>query len=103
MLVAAYARSAGSSTMNDNFETRKIPHPPSHDAIDHIIRAIDCVVAWHNDPYFVPTRTDISRLDGVCAAFGYASAIANYVKSELDNRLVDESDEVRSFRQRYKR
>jgi hypothetical protein len=84
-----------------NFETRKLPLPPDHDALGHIMRAIDCVLAWRDDPYFVPTRTDISRLSSVCAAFAYANAIAAYMKTELESRLAGNSDELQRFRERY--
>jgi hypothetical protein len=84
-----------------NFETRKLPLPPNHDALGHIMRAVDCVLAWRNDPYFVPTPTDIARLGNVCAAFVYARAIAGHLKHELESRLAGNSDELNKFRERY--
>ena len=84
-----------------SFETRKLPLPPSHDAMDHIMRAVDCILDKRNDPYFVPTRTDIARLDTAAAALAYAIAIATMVKSELESRLDGECDELRKFRERY--
>lgn len=84
-----------------SFETRKLPLPPSHDAMDHIMRAVDCILSHRNDPYFVPTRTDIARLDTAAAALAYATAIATMVKSELESRLDSASNELRRFRERY--
>jgi hypothetical protein len=87
--------------MNGDYETRKLPLPPNHDAIDHIMRAVDCVLAWRSDPYFEPTRTDISRLANVCAALAYAGAIAAHVKNELEARLAGDGDELHRLRERY--
>jgi hypothetical protein len=84
-----------------SFETRKLPLPPSHDAMEHIMRAVDCILSHRDDPYFVPTRTDIARLDTATAALAYAIAITTMVKSELESRFDGESDELRRFRARY--
>jgi hypothetical protein len=69
--------------------------------MDHIMRAVDCILSHRNDPYFVPTRADIARLDTAAAALAYAIAIATMVKCELEARLDGESDELRKFRERY--
>jgi hypothetical protein len=98
MLVAAKPTMRGSAM---SFETRKLPLPPSHDAMEHIMRAVDCILDKRNDPYFIPTRTDIARLDTAAAALAYAFAITTMVKSELESRLVTECDELRRFRERY--
>jgi len=83
-----------------SFETRKLPLPPSHDAMEHIMRAVDCILEKRNDPYFIPTRTDIARLDTAAAALAYAIAITTIVKSELEGLLVVECDELRKFREK---
>ena len=84
-----------------SFETRKLPLPPSHDAMEHIMRAVDCILSHRDDPYFVPTRTDLARLDTAVAALAYATAIAAMVRSELESRIGGENDELRHFRARY--
>jgi hypothetical protein len=91
-----------------SFETRKLPLPPCHGALDHIMRAIDCVLACRNDPYYVPARADIESLRSARAAFGYARAafgyaraITTYVLDELEHRIAGSSDELQRFRERY--
>jgi hypothetical protein len=84
-----------------SFETRKLPLPPCHDALDSIMRAVDCVLACRNDPYYVPTRADIESLRSTRAAFGYARAITTYVLDELEQRIAGTADELQRFRERY--
>lgn len=83
------------------FPTKKLPLPPDHLALEHIKRAIDSILMWQRDPYYVPAEGDFARLRSVCAAFGYGSAITSFVQNELEARLNGTSEEFNRFRDRY--
>jgi hypothetical protein len=87
--------------MNDNFETRKLPLPPSHEALDHIRDAINSIIHWQRDAYYVPAPADLARLRSVCAAFGYGRAITAFVLGALEDRLAGKCDELNRVKERY--
>jgi hypothetical protein len=94
-LVAAHARKLeGVGSMNDNFETRELPLSPSHVALDHIRDAINSIVNWQRDAYYVPSPADLAELRSVCAAFGYGRGITAFVLGELDDRLAGKCEEI---------
>jgi hypothetical protein len=87
--------------LNDNYETRKFPLPPSHAALDDIRDAINSVINWQRDPYYVPEHDDLAKLRSICAAFDYGRAITGYVLSTLEDRLAGRCDQMNRFRERY--
>jgi hypothetical protein len=100
-LVAAKPKMQGSNSMNDNFETRKIPLPQSHEALDHIRDAINSVINCQRDPYYLPMPGDLATLRSILAAFGYGRAITEFVLSTLEDRLAGNCDQLNRFWQRY--